>query len=471
MTRRVSPLVPAVVSGLPLFFVGHGFAQYFRFVPALSAAGLLLKYELAAALLWALFSWRLGAIRGALAAAATLAFYFFFGAFRDALGSTFLSRYSLQLPLWLGAWLLLLWWLRRRGGRSGLRYLALLLGVLLLVDAVSIARQALRKPELAPTPTRTAGDRPDVYFLLLDGYAGLDQLQADFGFDNGPFLDSLRSLGFKVQPHSRSNYEDTPFSMASLFQMDYLGLNRYNYTDAHLNYCYERIYDNPVLRRFRGAGYRVFNHSIFDLKGAPAPIENTLLVSGASLISSGTLGARLYRDLYANLLMTRFPQSAANRHFQLRALELNEDIARRTLDVAAQRSAEPRFVYTHFEMPHAPYYYKADGTLNPLNTMPGSLDRKDLYLGYLQYCNRYMLQFIRTLQARSARPPVILLLSDHGFRYVPDYRYHHSTLAAVSIPGSNYAGYTDSVSHVNQFPLLFHHLFGDSLALKPHRSY
>lgn len=464
-------LAPLAVLGLPLFFVAHAFAQYYQFVPASSAAGLLLRYSVGAALVWALFSARVGVLRGAIATVITLAFYFFFGAVRDAVHGTFLWHYGILLPLWLATWLLLLLVALRRGGLRLLRYLSLLMALLFLVDACSIIRQAARRPEPPAVASCAACAKPDVYFLLFDGYSGLDQLQASFGYNNGPFLDSLRGLGFRVMPGSRSNYEDTPFSMASLFQMDYLALDRYDYTTAHLEYCYAHIYRNPVVDRFRREGYTIVNNSIFDIDGAPAPVDNTLLVSGAALISSQTLGARLYRDLYANFVSAHFPNSSANRRLQQRAYDLNELVARRTLEAAADSSGAPRFVYTHFEMPHAPYYYRADGSANPVSVLNGSLGRKDLYLGYLQYVNRYIYHLVQEIDARSKRPHVVLLLSDHGHRYVPNYYYHHSSLAAVRIPGSDYRAYSDTVAHVNQFPLLFHTLFGDPLQLKPYRSF
>ena len=64
--------------------------------------------------------------------------------------------------------------------------------------------------------------RPDIYVILLDTYARSDVLLDSFGYDNQPFVQALTELGFVVPRCSMSNYAYTAFSMASMFNMNYL---------------------------------------------------------------------------------------------------------------------------------------------------------------------------------------------------------------------------------------------------------
>jgi hypothetical protein len=462
------------VFGLPLFFVAHGLAQYISFVPVWKALALLGQYLFASASLWLLWSLILkDKINGALAAVVTMAGYLFFGAAKDGLtqlsNNSFLVKYSVFLALWIFIITACLIWIRKGRGRRLINYFGILWTVFILFDSIAIFREWPRKEGHVKT---VAVNHPDVYLLVLDGYAGLAQLDGDFHFNNRPFYDSLRAIGFRVFPASRSNHEDTPFSMASLFQMDYLSLRNYEYSDKNLGYCFTRIYNNPVAKRFQAAGYVLHNHSIFDMQESEAPVSSTLLVSGSELISSQTLGQRLYRDLYSNLIYRYFPQSSEYRRLVNRARRSNELLAGKTLAEAAKKENTPRFIYTHLELPHAPYYFKADGKENaPVDLAPQAVGRRELYLGYLQYASRFTLDYIRRLRAKAGPDAVILLLSDHGFRDIPGSPWHHSNLAALYFPNGKYHAYYDSVSNVNQFPLLFHNLFGDSLLLKPDRSY
>ena len=67
-----------------------------------------------------------------------------------------------------------------------------------------------------------AGPKPNVFYIILDGYGRADELKAVYGYDNQPFIDFLRSKGFYVVEHARSNYSHTRQSLASSLNMKYL---------------------------------------------------------------------------------------------------------------------------------------------------------------------------------------------------------------------------------------------------------
>ena len=72
----------------------------------------------------------------------------------------------------------------------------------------------LRLP--ARPATRQASSSRDIVFILLDGYPRADRLATSFEFDNGPFLDQMAAVGFDVAARSRSNYNTTMLSLASM---------------------------------------------------------------------------------------------------------------------------------------------------------------------------------------------------------------------------------------------------------------
>ena len=87
------------------------------------------------------------------------------------------------------------------------------------------------KGQLSPDPRRTAravnvtpgsGGRPDIYYLILDGYARSDVMNDLFHFDNSPFLDRLELMGFFVAHGSTANYCQTPLSLSSSLNFEYL---------------------------------------------------------------------------------------------------------------------------------------------------------------------------------------------------------------------------------------------------------
>jgi hypothetical protein len=65
-------------------------------------------------------------------------------------------------------------------------------------------------------------DKPDIYYIVLDGYVRSDILQEMFGFDNSEFIKDLREKGFIVPASNHSNYPVTPLSVSSTLNMDYI---------------------------------------------------------------------------------------------------------------------------------------------------------------------------------------------------------------------------------------------------------
>ncbi len=63
---------------------------------------------------------------------------------------------------------------------------------------------------------------PDIYYIILDGYARTDVMKAFFDFDNTPFLDRLEKQGFYIARDSTANYCQTPLSLSASLNSVYL---------------------------------------------------------------------------------------------------------------------------------------------------------------------------------------------------------------------------------------------------------
>ena len=122
----------------------------------------------------------------------------------------------------------LIWWLARRPrllARS--TFLTLTCGLLALRYTAGITldrcapaprrrhkvAQALAWPSPAPGPCLADAN---VYLIVLDEYANSAVLRHVSGFDNRPFEDSLRALGFYVPKSMTSNYTQTVLSLPSM---------------------------------------------------------------------------------------------------------------------------------------------------------------------------------------------------------------------------------------------------------------
>src|SRR5690606_36084113 len=63
------------------------------------------------------------------------------------------------------------------------------------------------------------GYEPDIYYIILDRYAGQKTLSEMYHFDNSLFLTELQSKGFYIATDSHTNYPSTSFSIAASLNM------------------------------------------------------------------------------------------------------------------------------------------------------------------------------------------------------------------------------------------------------------
>jgi hypothetical protein len=462
---------------LPVFFVVHGWVENFFIINLPDILRLFLYYIGAVILFFGIFKFLYkNNSKAALATFLTFIIYFFFGAIHDFVKqhvSALFSKYSFLLSFLLLVYLLLLYWLRtRRPGKKFLVYLNVLLVILISVDLVVIVQKINRKKSseliIASKPGMA---KPNVYLLVLDEYAGIEQLRHSFHFSDQSFLDSLSTRGFTINRNATCNYSSTPFSMASLLSMSFHDeLKKFDYTTENMKYCYKKILQSSVVSGFKSLGYRFYNYSIFDFEGESKLISGSFLKSGPELITSQTLWSRVKKDLYYNFILQNMRKSSLYTDYMMKDYYNNDLLYRITMQQAGLPSLQPKFVYTHLLMPHFPYYFNAKGNMNSWDQIaPENMTNKTLYLGYLQYVNGKVLSLLNAITTAD-KNAIILLLSDHGYRYAGDGDYVFSNLMAVynskktvnsNLPETN----------VNVFRSLFNDLFKTQLPLLPDKHF
>ena len=471
---------PHFVYLLPSFFVFHGYVENIEAMQPMEGFILLGTYLLAILVIF-LFAWLFlrSKQKAALLAFATMFFHLFFGAFHDGLKNffpgAFINQYSVVLPSSLIGFVLLCIYLKRtnKSFRTLAIYLNLLLLVLLLIEIPKLIQSvnSLKPPLLlADTKPCDTCKKPDVYLIIADEYADSASLQEVFNFNNTTLLTGLRNKGFHIINNSRSNYNFTTYSMASMFQMNYLPAMKGRNSDlSDRNKCYELINNSSLWTFFKKNGYELKNHSPFFIDNIPTEAPQNYILIGAKMITSQTFLSRLNRDLRYHLALTFKIQSEVHRvaYFIDRC---NKLLLSRLLK-EPKSSGKPKFVYTHLEMPHYPYYFTKEGKPNPIEILAeGNQWRQKEYIEYLQYCNGVLMKTIDTILKESKEPPIILFMSDHGFReFTADIeknaKYYFMNLNTVYLPEKNYQKFGDSISIVNQFRVLLNTAFGQQLPL------
>jgi hypothetical protein len=472
---------------LPLFFVFHGFAQNFGLITLRDSLLLLCLYLGAAVILLILSYWVFGNfIKAGLFSFLLLLIYFFFGAVLDFLKQNTIPvfRYSILLPILLVLVIAAALYLKKTTGTFYrlVLFLNFLLVVYLLIDLTSIGWKSLHPDpdqlsvyHLSTSHKFSSCDdcpNPDIYFLLFDEYSSSINLSRAFNYDNSNLDSFLAQKGFSQQIHSSSNYNFTPFSVASILNMNYInGIKDINAcTVEDYARCNNLIRNNEVIQFLSSRHYDIVNYSIFDLAGNPSPVEQSLLPVKTRLITAQTLSGRFMHDIGWHFYTGRLEIKWLTKNRLFGDLHHNNLLMERVKNETRTVGNRPRFIYGHFVMPHPPFYFdkynQPRSAADLIKEATGS--HIESYAGYIPYTNSKIKELIDTIQQNTKGSAVIILMGDHGYRAnIPGLPESHffQNMNAVYIPDKNYGLFKDSISGVNQFRVILNTLFKQSIPL------
>ncbi len=298
--------------------------------------------------------------------------------------------------------------------------------VLVVVNAAFAGAFSLsNRPWDTPRGQAAAG-LPDVYLIMLDGYPRSDTLATNFGLDNGPFLGAMKSLGFKVATASHSNYDATVLTLASLFNGDQIPTlmpDPPKSLPAHFRAVTRLINQGARLRDFREAGYELVSISSGYNEGAIRSVDRFIDSDELSSFEMQLLTTGGTPRVLNALERTWLPAQHRSRILA-------------TFDalggLAGERGAPPKFVFAHVLTPHMPIAFTRDGgAAEPLPCFPVlctmftygdeyGAAKNAAMRGQIDWVNAEVEATVRAIQTRSAKPPVIVIFSDHGMRDRPD---------------------------------------------------
>jgi hypothetical protein len=449
---------------------------------AATMAGIALVYLLAAAVFRDRAEGRLPALIAFVALAVALAFPPLFTLLHGVPRSPRLAGAALVT---VGAGALAVRWLAHRPAllRSAATLLTLT-GALLLARfglGITLARhgaseevagsglaRALARPIAGPA--KVSGPSRDIYLLVLDEYANSAVLRDRFGFDNRPFEDSLRALGFYIPPVVSSNYVHTILSLPSLLNAAHLYPLQRELGDRERDPTLaNRLLEwNRVARYLQGRGYEyVFFPSLWWLSTHGSRLADSVVDVWP--------GFDLARELSQTELRRTVRQNTILRFFH-RNDPYDADYVRRTLSGVGQVGGRDRpvFAFAHIVGPHWPFVFNRD--CRTPSAAADTLRQDAAYIEQVQCLNSLVLRTVHRLLRRSQVPPVILLQGDHGTSTL-DYsdaptaaqvdpaaaRERFGAFGAYYLPDSGAAAFGDTVTVVNVLGNVLRHYFGAEL--------
>ena len=449
----------------------------------------------AAALLGVCFWLRRDWARAGLMTTALLALFFSYGHVWNVVAPYLGGQWPLTAA-WIAAAIVLmaLAWRGGRWVRPATQILNVALLVLVAFNVASIggylASTRLFPHSTGEIPTVAVGEagRPDIYYLILDRYAGEKTLRDIYAYDNTPFLKALEDRGFTIAHDSWANYFKTAFSLVSSLSMEHLDPDRYKQSTPQ---TFGPIHAALQGRLAAPAALKTLGYEYVHIANWWEPSSENVDADVIYRYSQYTEFSTALAATTMALVLTPDAEPAADPE----TIDYPE-LARRhviygfdAIELAGHR-AGPTYTFAHLTIPHPPYVFDTDGSM-PTPQEKADRPEKVEYIHQLEWANTRTLKMLDSiLDVAPGEPePIVILQSDEGpwppgftanqedFQWLEasdvEIAWKFNILNAYRMPGVDLEsqGFSDRTSPVNAFRILFNAYFGAHLVLLPDVTY
>ena len=323
---------------------------------------------------------------------------------------------------------------------------------------------------------------PDIYYIILDGYAGESSLEEFYDYDNHEFTNFLTEKGFYVACKSRCNYPWTTSSLASSLNMEYINYlsDKVGLESDDRTIPYQMITNSNVWKFLHSKGYQ-FVH--FDSSGWGPTDRNR----------NADISIRVNRFNEFNILLIQTTMLKPFEKYIIVDSGIQKVLYSFSNLAKVHQIEGPKYIFAHIMTPHPPFFFGANGELIP--EAEYKLDAywdREKYLNQLIFVNSKLEILIEEILSKSKVPPIIILQGDHGARltlgdphgdredpanigwlYPTAEMLRESTfiLNAYYLPENGSNLLYDSITPVNTFRLIFNIYFDGDYELLEDKCY
>jgi hypothetical protein len=364
---------------------------------------------------------------------------------------------------------------------------------------------ALENPSMAPAqpPIAAASQKrndpsnyPDIYYIILDGYARPDVFQELYGESNQAFVNFLQEKGFIIAGESHANYYITALSLASSLNMCYLEevARRLGKKSADQRPAIKMLRHSELFKLLHSRGYKIFSTGdepfadiqVKDKKGGADEAVRADPDFSTVVLDITPLRLLVHRTHGGDLEEVDHAMYAARR---ASIFSFFNKLC------AVPQSPSPRFVMAHLLAPHPPLVLNRDGSPVP-QTRPFALNDNVIVTGSnfgftrAEYIARYREQYnfvtarieralSQLLAQKNSRPRIIILQSDHGPAAYHNWnnaragypRERMAILNAFHFSSPNHPQISSRQTPVNTFRIICNYYFNTSYPRLPDKSF
>lgn len=309
---------------------------------------------------------------------------------------------------------------------------------------------------------------PDIYYIILDGYAHADTLKSVFGYDNSEFINYLKNNGFFVATKGRSNYVQTGLSIPSALNMEH-----YTYLEGKEKPNILQLFDignGKIINLLKSRGYKFKYYGTYNNLDMPNSVKINDFINDFTL----TLLRGTMLVAFEDQILLLFYVDERRGRVQSALAAMAED----------SKSNNPMFIFAHILPPHPPFVFNRQGGLpRNLKAIRGDWEFPENYLDQLVYINSKIKTLVDNIKKNSRINPIIIIQGDHGsatlFKKEEDWisptdemlNESFRILNAYYIPSCCQQHLYHTITPVNTFRVVLNCLFNENLKMLDDKMY
>lgn len=339
-------------------------------------------------------------------------------------------------------------------------------------------------PPTIPLANADAGYKPDIYYLIVDGYGREDVLREYYGFDNSHFINFLEGEGFYVADLSTSNYSRTALSLATSMNFEYMDYLAFAGEESKNQDPLKKLMVKSKTRYIlEQTGYKVYlsGELLFAQERDPAIVFHSPNFTRLTVLESLLLETSMME-----IAIDQWDVDISDYTYQ-RHRERVIDAFSLIKKLVDEHS--PKFTLVHIIAPHPPFVFdregnpvEPDGPYNIFDAIDYVGGVEEYITGYndqLIYINVLLKETIGYILDHSDDPPIIILQADHGPAAYFDWersersciKERFSILNAYYMPKVMERSMYESITPVNTFRIIFNEIFNTQLGFLVDRNY